>query len=149
MRGEIIDVQSKPESAKDWQQLAVEKLASAEALTRQGHRKLAYDQFGYAVECAIKSMIMRKTGLNRWPDRDNRPELYTHSLNSLMKQTGLFQRFCNDRQKNSNLRLNWLVVKDWTPSRYDLKEPSHKLLQDFRRATAHSEDGIISWLNRQ
>ena len=136
------------ESADEWEQLASEKVKRAEA-NRERDRKLAYDEYGYAVERSLKATIMRKKGLNRWPDRTDRPELYTHSLSTLLKETGLFQRFCRDRRQNGRLRQNWLVVKDWAPSRYRMQQPSPENVRDLRKAITDPNDGILTWLKRQ
>lgn len=140
----------KADSVEEWEQLSREKLEWADLLAKNPRlRSLAYEQYGYAVECAIKALIMRQQGLNRWPDYADRPELYSHGLNSLMKQTRLFQKFCQDRQNNRNLRTHWLVVKDWSQSRYDMIQPSGTVIRDIRLAITHPTDGIIQWLKNQ
>jgi hypothetical protein len=136
-------------TADEWAALSIEKLQSVEQLMRIRQRQLAYDQLGYAVECAIKALIMRRKRLNRWPDRDNAPQLYVHGLNALMKQTGIFQIFCQMRRRNERFRHYWLVVKDWVPSRYATQQPSGRVIEDMRRAITDPNDGIIAWLNRQ
>jgi hypothetical protein len=136
-------------TADEWATLSTEKLRSADHLIKIRERQLAYDHLGYAVECAIKSLIMRRKGFNRWPDREDAPQLHVHGLNVLMKQTGIFQNFCRLRRRNERFRHYWLVVKDWAPSRYTTQAPSAKLIQDMKQAITDTDNGIITWLNRQ
>jgi hypothetical protein len=135
------------ETPKEWAELARQKLETADAVNKAGQRQLAYDEYGYAVECTIKALIMRRKRLNRWPDYIERPHLYRHNLTALLKETGLFQKFCKERKTNRRLRLNWLTVKDWAPSRYDVERPSGRVVADMRQALLDPEDGILPWLN--
>ena len=121
------------------------KFEAAGKAEKAGLRQQSYDDYGYAVECAIKALIMRKRRLNRWPDRDTQPQFYTHSLNALMKETTCFQEFAKERKSNHQLRISWLVIKDWQPSRYRLEEPSGRVIRDMKRAAI----GVMEWLNRR
>ena len=132
-------------SAEEWVALARRKLEDAGKAERAGLRQQSYDEYGYAVEFAIKALIMRKKRLNQWPGRDTQPQLYTHSLNALMKETSCFREFSEERRKDRQLRLNWLVIKDWQPSRYRIEQPSGRVIRDMQRAAS----GVIEWLSRR
>ena len=138
----------KADTAEDWEKLALRKIAEAENVNSLGHRSLAYDQYGYAVECMIKSVIMSREGLNRWPDYDDKPEYYTHGLLALIKSAGLFDILRQERMTNLRLRRSWLIVKDWKPTRYDTVEPSEVVVRDFGLAIMSEPDGIVAWLRR-
>lgn len=72
---------------------------------------------GFAVECCLKAAIMKKEGLNRWPDIDSAPDLWTHSLGDLLKRLGV------------------------DPLKFDAKSPvapALKMVLDWRRAHGYS-----------
>lgn len=50
---------------------------------------MAWLNTGFAVECFVKAAIMKKEGLNRWPDRNSAPELWTHDLSALFWRLGV------------------------------------------------------------
>lgn len=44
---------------------------------------------GFAVEFSLKAYIMRRFGMNRWPDKQARPELYVHDIRKLFDIAGV------------------------------------------------------------
>ena len=43
----------------------------------------------FSVECCLKAAIMTKERLNRWPDKEDAPDLWTHDLRDLFKRLGI------------------------------------------------------------
>lgn len=76
-------------SAADWRQKAEEELTASRVLADAGLWQQSFQHAGFAVECALKFRIMRGTGLNRWPDRAERRELYSHDLLKLAQLAGI------------------------------------------------------------
>jgi hypothetical protein len=61
----------------------------AYALLRSKRSDGAWLNAGFAVECCLKAAIMKKERLNRWPDKDSAPDLWSHDLRGLFKQLGI------------------------------------------------------------
>lgn len=105
-------------SRQEFQRLAEERLEDAEALLSAGRFGGAYYVAGYAVECALKACIARKTRAESWPPKNVDKSHYTHDLEKLLLTAGLK----NDQQleTDGNLKTNWLAVSDWSEeSRYE------------------------------
>jgi HEPN domain-containing protein len=104
---------------RELQQLTDIRLLDAKALLRAKRYDGAYYLAGYAVECAIKACIARKTRRHDFPPQDTR-DLYTHDLEKLLKAADLSGPFAIEREADLLLDSYWDVVKDWRPgdSRY-------------------------------
>lgn len=62
---------------------------------------------------------MRAEGLNRWPDRSERRDLYTHNLSVLLKKAGLDAAMLDEMVATTDIGIAWAVSKDWSyNSRY-------------------------------
>ncbi len=102
------------------QRLSSLRVKEARSLLRAGHSPGAYYLVGYAVECALKACVARQIKAHDFPDKKLVNEAYTHDLEKLVRVAGLAPDFDRARRANSNLDLNWAVVKDWSESsRYD------------------------------
>lgn len=103
------------EFADQWESLARDEMAAAVAMISARLWKQAYNHAGIAVECALKCYIMKKEGLNRWPTRHERRELYTHDLENLLEIAGLEDNFNDDLSSAnpSNHARAWMIIKDW------------------------------------
>ncbi len=103
----------------DFQGLAVERLDDAAALLTSGRYACAYYVAGYAIECALKACIARKTQQYEFPSKDA-PKYYVHDLAKLLSISGLESEFNSHAGKNPAFRANWALVKDWNEgSRYE------------------------------
>lgn len=72
-------------SRQEFQRLAEERLEDAEALLRARRFGGAYYVAGYAVECALKACIARKTRAESWPPKEVKQTHYIHDLNLVSK----------------------------------------------------------------
>ncbi|MGC9999640.1 MAG: HEPN domain-containing protein [Bryobacteraceae bacterium] len=134
-------------SRQEFQRLAEERLADAEALLSAGRFGGAYYVAGYAVECALKACIARKTRAESWPPKNVDKSHYTHDLEKLLLTAGLK----NDQQleTDGNLKTNWLAVSDWSEeSRYEnnRQEPQTRKLLD---AITDTQSGVLTWLRNR
>lgn len=72
---------------------------------------------GAALECALKGRIMHHLGLNRWPSRTERRDLYTHDLTELAELAGVRIALEKAAANSEPLGVGWMVAKDFSINR--------------------------------
>lgn len=104
---------------------------------------------GLSVEYALKGRIMRRLGLNRWPTRAERPELYSHDLGKLAELAGLTAHTEDAVARCEPVGSAWMVTKDFAINRrYPDGSPFPvKLGRDMVEAVKGRE-GLVEWLIR-
>ena len=134
-----------PQTAEDWAAVSKSFIDEADQVLKIGQRGLAYERYGYAVEAASKSMILRLGRLRRWPKagEPDAEHVHTHSIVALIKFANVFQRLTEDRRRSNQLHDNWLVIKEWFPNRYSITQPEHNEVARLGRAAK----GMIAWLS--
>lgn len=98
---------------KDFQRLAELRAREASTLARSGNSQGAYYLGGFAVECALKACIAKKTRRYEFPDTKYATKVYTHDLNELLKLAHLETQLDRDMKARPELATNWGVVKGW------------------------------------
>ena len=73
----------------DFQRLSKIRLREAKALLDRRGYDGAYYLGGYAVECALKACIARKTKRYEFPDKKVMERIYSHKLTELLEVAGL------------------------------------------------------------
>jgi HEPN domain-containing protein len=102
----------------EFQRLSDERLEDAAVLFEAGRHSAAYYMSGYAIECALKACVSRRTIADEFPPRDA-AKYYTHDLTKLLDLAGLGSAFTTHAANDPGLQANWAAVKDWTEeSRY-------------------------------
>ena len=131
---------------KDFQRLAQLRAREAGALSRSRNQKGAYYLAGYAVECALKACIAKKTKRHDFPpDRTFTNKIYTHDLTILLREAGLERELDRDMQTNPALAVNWNTVKVWTEeSRYTTGGLNGR---DLHLALVGT-DGVLPWITK-
>lgn len=131
----------------DLQQLADDRVVDAEALLSTDRWSGAYYVCGYAVECALKACIAKKTNLHDFPDKTVVEKAYTHDLTRLLDLAGLKLQLKLDTTSAANpaLGINWQHVKDWSErARYQQKtEPQARRLY---QAVTENANGVLTWI---
>jgi HEPN domain-containing protein len=129
----------------DFQNLANERLSDAELLLASGRFDCAYYVAGYAVECALKACIARKTKEGDFPPRDSR-KFWTHDLEDLLDSAGLVTERAAVAQQDQLFHDNWVIVKDWSESsRYEINN-NRPLAENMLEAISNSQNGLLPWL---
>lgn len=131
----------------DFQRLTRLRLRDARTLLAGGNNEAAYYLTGLAVECALKSVIARKTQRHDFPPEPKflRDSVYVHDLNKLLSATGLVGALNAAVAANPALRTNWALVKDWTvESRYLVSGLNGA---ELYRAAA-GRNGVLRWLRQ-
>jgi len=142
-------------SRNDFQQLAEERLGDAQALFNAGRFGCAYYIAGYAVECALKACIAKKTKAESFPERDAQ-KYYSHELEKLLGFTGLEDEIkpgdqdgTDAGERKQKLRENWIIVRSWSEtSRYESERyapEAGKILE----AIKEPQYGILTWLKNR
>ena len=106
-----------------FQQIAEVRLRESKALLDAGFPDGAYYLAGYAVECALKACIARRTQQHDFPDKKLVDKSYTHDVEKLLDAAGLKDNLAKDIGGNKRLEMEWEFVKSWSEqSRYVLLE---------------------------
>ena len=75
---------------RSFQRLAALRMEDATALLAARRASGAYYLAGYAVECALKACICKKTKSGDWPAKpDDVRKMYSHDLNDLFRLADL------------------------------------------------------------
>jgi HEPN domain-containing protein len=125
----------------DFQKLADLRIEEAEVLLKAKKYSGAYYLAGYAVECALKACIAKKSKRYDYPDKQLAQKCYTHNVEELVVVAGLQANLKAD----ADLQLHWAVVKDWSEqTRYERKTRAEaQALYDAITDLAH---GVLPWI---
>jgi HEPN domain-containing protein len=97
---------------------------------------------GFAVEFALKALIIRRERLNSWPSKEHRPELYTHSVRDLF-QAAKVELKAAPRELRGALRtvLDWNRAHEYTSGRMSRANARSMV------SAAFDPEGVVAWLN--
>ena len=130
----------------DFHKLVEIRIKEARILLDRKCYEGAYYLAGYAVECALKACIARKTQAYDFPPQDAKT-FYTHDLDILFSKADLKSLREVREQKVTKFKLNWAVVKDWkTVTRYE--QVDGKRARDLYHAITNVRYGVLPWLKR-
>jgi hypothetical protein len=102
----------------------------------------AYYLAGYAVECALKACIARKTKKGSYPDKNFVNQCFTHNVDVLANLAGIRPAL---NAAHPDVALNWAIVKDWNEhARYGRKKRAEAVA--LYNAIAHPTHGILTWI---
>ena len=132
---------SQPQTYDEWWALVEQHKRSAELLVcDKDAANQGYYHVGLAVEAALKAYICKNERFNRWPDRSDDPDLYTHNLWKLFRRSGIVL------DSRSNFGPCWAVVLQWQRLQgYDHERMPRKVAQSFYEA-AFGNYGVVEWL---
>ena len=123
-------------------------MLDAEALLTAGRWSGAYYLSGYAVECALKACIAKRTSLHDFPDKTVVQKSHTHNLAELLDLAGLRLQLqlAVTPAANPALGINWQSVKDWSErARYEQKTEAEA--RELFEAVTDPANGVL--LRRQ
>lgn len=129
---------------QDFQDLAEVRLNEARALFANKLFAGAYYLAGYAVECALKACIARRTREFDFPDK-NAGKYYTHKITELGLAAEVSQHRAEAAKSDAEFEKNWKLVTEWTEeSRY--ARTSEQSARDLIQAVEHPTSGVLQWL---
>lgn len=130
----------------DLQAISRQRKREAAALLRARLYSGAYYLAGYAVECALKACIAKRTNRHDFPDKRLAADCWTHDLQKLVQLAGLGPELDRDLRSSPAFQLNWTIVKDWSESvRYDLTITSAQA-SDLYSACTRRRNGVLAWI---
>lgn len=132
---------------RDFKLLAELRAEEARILLARGKQQGAYYLAGYAVECALKACIAKKTKRFQFPlKQDESRKIYSHKLEELFDAAGLKDQRETELQTNPSFAANWNTVKSWTAeSRYKTAGLNGKDMYNAVTGT----DGVLPWLEQR
>lgn len=123
------------------------RLKDARILLDKKEYSGAYYICGYALECALKSCIAKKTKKNEFPDLAAVRASHTHNLEELIKAAELHTFFLASLNSNNDFKVNWNVIKDWDSiARYEFH--GEKEARDLYKAITARNHGVLKWIKR-
>lgn len=121
----------------------------ARVLLNAGLHAGAYYLLGYAVECALKACVAKRTRRFDFPDRAMANRCHTHHLETLVDSAGLGSVLRSDVRNDRLLENNWLIVKDWSVDRRYDAAITPGLARDLYSACISRRHGILPWVRRR
>jgi HEPN domain-containing protein len=127
----------------DLQRLALKRLEDAEILFKAERFDASFYLAGYAVECALKACIAKRTQQYEFPDKPLATKVYTHNLDVLLEVSELKAELAKDRA----FQANWNMVREWSEeSRY--REYDQESADSILRAISSSPSGVLQCIQK-
>ena len=127
------------------QKLTRLRLQEARILLQKKKPAGAYYLAGYAVECALKACIAKRTRKHDFPNKKAVVDSHVHNLEKLLNLAGLTLRLPN---ASAALQANWSTVKDWNEGkRYDHDVPL-QTAKDLYSAITARKNGVMTWIRQ-
>jgi hypothetical protein len=132
----------------DFQRLSNLRLQEARALQAALLPEGAYYLAGYAVECALKACIAKRTQQHDFPEKGSQ-KFYSHDLDNLLELAKLRTEFENAMQGDPVLKTQWIIVQNWSEeSRYDQGRGAQEAT-DLLSAVENPTGGVLPWLRQR
>jgi len=133
---------------KDFQSLARVRLAEARLLLKTKRFSGSFYLAGFAVECALKACIAKRTHRFDFPDKKTVDKSWKHTFKDLTEAAGLKAALKSEQERSAAFKQNWAVVKDWAnESRYN-SVVSYSKAHDTYVAVVARRAGVMQWLRR-
>ena len=131
----------------DFQEIAEFRLRESKALLDAGFPDGAYYLAGYAVECALKACIAKRTREHDFPEKDSK-EYYVHDLEKLLGFAKLKDDFYQALRANPAMNANWIITKNWAKtSRYQRKTVADAT--ELLNAIEDQTGGLLTWVRKR
>ena len=132
----------------DFQTLAEVRIREALVLLENQCYEGAYYLAGYAVECALKACIARKTNQYDFPpDRNTINRIYSHNLEWLLREAGLENALREQCQSNPTFAEYWGFVTRWSETSRYVASTSMPDAAELCLAINDQDNGVLSWLS--
>jgi HEPN domain-containing protein len=129
----------------EFQEIAELRLGESKALLAAGSPEGAYYLAGYAVECALKSCIAKRTREHDFPDKKLVNDSHTHDLAKLLQLAELRVDLEQAMQGNPAMQSSWGAIQDWSEtSRYERKNAQEA--SDLLQAIEDQAGGLLPWI---
>jgi len=133
----------------DFHKLAETRLKEAKVLLDRKCYEGAYYLAGYAVECALKACIAKKTEAHDFPPKwQVVREFYQHDAKSLVKLAGLHLELEHRLKSVRQFESNWKHVTSWSEEKRYETHIDAKDARDLYRAITSPRNGVLVWLKK-
>ena len=137
-------------------QLPEVRIKEARALLAAEFPGGAYYLAGYAIECALKACIAKRTHEHDFPEKKLVIDSHTHHLGKLLDLAGLSDLLKKDVVGNIELKLDWETVREWSEqSRYGLFDDDPighwsglASAQSLIDAVESKKGGVLRWIRQ-
>jgi len=132
----------------NFQQLAELRLVESRTLLADGAPDGAYYLAGYAVECALKACIAKRTREFDFPEKGSH-KYYSHDLEDLLGYAELRLEFNQAVLTNAALKTNWTIIQNWSEeSRYEIGRTVQEA-EGLLTAIEDKTGGLLPWLRQR
>ncbi|MFZ0301135.1 MAG: HEPN domain-containing protein [Terracidiphilus sp.] len=132
----------------EFQRLSNLRLAESKALLTDGFADGAYYLAGYAVECALKACIAKRTQEHDFPEKGSH-KYYSHDLEDLVAFAQLQVELSQAVQADAIMKTDWTVVQNWSEeSRYEASRTTQEAT-DLLSAIENQNGGVLPWLRQR
>jgi hypothetical protein len=129
----------------DFQNLSELRLRESKALLAAGCPDGAYYLAGYAMECALKACIAKRTQQHDFPAKKLAIDSHTHDLAKLLDLAKLKGDLDAEFLTNPHLDAQWEIILRWSEeSRYDRRMAYQA--QDLLNAIEDGTGGLLPWI---
>jgi HEPN domain-containing protein len=129
----------------DFQEIAELRLRESRALLNLGFPEGAYYLAGYAVECALKACIAKRTRVHDFPEKKLVNDSHTHDLSKLLQLAELKVDLETAMQGNPAMKSSWDAIQDGSEtSRYDRRNAQEA--SDLLQAVEDQAGGLLPWI---
>jgi HEPN domain-containing protein len=129
----------------DLQEISELRLRESKALLDAGFPEGAYYLAGYAVECALKACISRRTHEHDFPEKKLVNESHTHNLKNLLQLAELKTELDAVIEADPAMESALDKVQEWSESsRYQRKTAQEATT--LLRAIEDRKGGLLPWI---
>lgn len=109
----------------------------------------SYYLAGYAIECALKACIAKRTREFDFPEKRAVERSYTHDLAQLMDAAGVKDQLAEKIAGDEGLRESWATVKAWSEASRYAVHLNEESAQNMLAAVGDDVRGILPWLKKR
>jgi HEPN domain-containing protein len=129
----------------DFQEIAEIRLRESRALLVAGFPEGAYYLAGFAVECALKACVAKRTREHEFPDKKLANESHTHDLGKLLNLAELMAELDGVIRADPAMASALDRIQDWSEtSRYQKKTAQEAAA--LLTAIEDRKGGLLPWI---
>lgn len=132
----------------DFQILAELRLRESKALLASGFPEGAYYLAGYAIECALKACIARRTREYDFPEK-GAGKYYSHDLEDLIGFAKLRTELEQTLQADPTMDANWTIIQAWSEESRYVAGRTARQATDLINAVDNQAGRLLPWLRQR
>ena|SRR3989442_14774133 len=133
----------------DFHKLTEIRIKEAKVLLDRKCYEGAYYLAGYAVECALKACIAKRTQAHDFPPKPQVVQsFYQHKIGSLANLAELHNELRDRLKLGGQFESNWSHVIKWSEDKRYETHINSKDAKDLYRAITNPRAGVLAWLKK-